>query len=92
MFVVLMFRLSTGSSPFRCFRQFCMALSTASDGQDPVEKFKWLLGRWVGSGKGEYATINTFTYGEQVDMHISPGKPVIIYKSDFKNIFSAILP
>jgi hypothetical protein len=56
-----------------------MALSTACDVRSPAEKFQWLVGRWVGSGKGQYPTIHPFTYGEQVEMRISPGKPLIIY-------------
>ena len=43
-----------------------------------VAPLRFLLGSWMGAGKGEYATIQPFEYGEEVRFwHV--GKPFIAY-------------
>ena len=49
----------------RVLRQFGMSESTSSSKAGSgvsVGSLKWLLGCWVGKGKGKYATIDAFTY------------------------------
>lgn len=40
--------------------------------------FPFLVGTWVGQGRGEYPTIEPFAYGEEVVFR-DPGKPVLAY-------------
>lgn len=38
-----------------------------------------LAGTWEGVGKGEYPTIETFSYTEQIALVPLPGKPILAY-------------
>src|SRR5271169_4782801 len=45
-----------------------------------VAPLSWLLGRWKGTGKGDYPTIPAFNFYQEVTFtHI--GKPYLIYTS-----------
>src|ERR1700678_2738771 len=45
-----------------------------------IAPFSFLLGRWVGTGKGDYPTIDPFDFFQEVTFsHI--GKPYLIYTS-----------
>ena len=40
----------------------------------------WLLGRWEGAGVGGYPTIESFTFGQEIEFgHV--GKPHLVYRS-----------
>ncbi len=43
-----------------------------------VEPLAFLLGRWKGEGKGEYPTIEPFTYGEEIE-YSHTGRPFLYY-------------
>ncbi|MGI9647788.1 MAG: FABP family protein [Acidimicrobiia bacterium] len=40
---------------------------------------QFLIGIWRGSGRGEYPTIEPFTYTEEVSFQAGPGKPFLLY-------------
>ncbi len=46
---------------------------------EAVEPLAFLLGVWVGEGRGAYPTIDDFTYGEE-STFVCPGKPVVAYR------------
>ncbi len=45
-----------------------------------ASKFAWLLGRWVGSGEGDYPTTEKFTFGQDV-LFQQDGRPFFHYIS-----------
>jgi len=44
-----------------------------------VTPLEFLLGSWKGSGHGEYPTIESFDYFEEVSFVAPPGKPFVVY-------------
>lgn len=44
-----------------------------------LERLEFLLGTWRGEGRGEYPTIEPFTYAEEVVFGSVPGKPFVTY-------------
>ncbi len=43
-----------------------------------IQPLAFLLGSWVGEGKGDYPTVEPFTYGEQIDFSHT-GRPFLFY-------------
>ena len=43
-----------------------------------VEPLAFLLGRWRGEGKGEYPTVEPFSYGEEIEFSHN-GRPFLFY-------------
>ncbi len=43
-----------------------------------VEPLRWLLGTWVGEGRGVYPTVDDFAYREE-STFMCPGKPFVAY-------------
>jgi hypothetical protein len=41
----------------------------------------WLLGRWQGSGLGDYPTIEAFRFGQEIEFSYVPGLPFLSYVS-----------
>ncbi|NND84241.1 MAG: FABP family protein [Acidimicrobiia bacterium] len=44
-----------------------------------LDRLSFLLGTWRGEGRGEYPTIEDFTYTEEVVFGSIPGKPFVTY-------------
>ena len=44
-----------------------------------LDRLSFLLGTWRGGGRGEYPTIDDFTYTEEVVFGSIPGKPFVTY-------------
>jgi hypothetical protein len=44
-----------------------------------LDRLSFLLGTWRGGGRGEYPTIDDFTYSEEVVFGSIPGKPFVTY-------------
>ncbi len=44
-----------------------------------VQPIAFLIGTWVGQGAGEYPTIESFTYGEELRFWTVSGKPHLAY-------------
>lgn len=44
-----------------------------------LEPIAFLLGTWKGEGRGEYPSIQSFEYGEEVRFWNVPGKPFLLY-------------
>lgn len=47
---------------------------------DPLGLLASFAGRWRGSGAGHYATIDSFTYDEEIELTAS-GRPFLFYRS-----------
>ena len=41
----------------------------------------WLVGSWAGAGVGDYPTINSFRFGQEMEFGYLPGKPYLSYES-----------
>jgi hypothetical protein len=44
-----------------------------------LAEFAFLVGVWMGTGHGEYPTIDSFDYNEEISIHQLGPKPVLIY-------------
>jgi hypothetical protein len=44
-----------------------------------LEPIRFLVGSWQGTGRGEYPTIEPFTYHEEIAFVPGPGKPFLVY-------------
>ncbi|MBT8166069.1 MAG: FABP family protein [Acidimicrobiia bacterium] len=44
-----------------------------------LEPIRFLVGSWHGTGRGEYPTIESFGYREDVSFLAGPGKPFLFY-------------
>lgn len=45
-----------------------------------IDDHSYLLGTWRGEGRGDYPTINAFTYTETITFTAIPGKPFFRYE------------
>ena len=57
-----------------------MAFEITQDLHPDLMPLGWLLGRWEGRGHGDYPTIDTFEFGQQIDFSHN-GKPFLHYVS-----------
>ena len=68
------------ASPRRARRRRRRTASSSRQSTRRSRRFSFLLGRWVGTGKGDYPTIEPFDFFQEVTFsHI--GKPYLIYTS-----------
>ena len=51
---------------------------------DLLDPFAALIGAWQGEGAGEYPTIDSFTYAEEITFADITGKPLLAYESTTK--------
>lgn len=55
-------------------------MDTPVDLHDDLRPFSWLVGRWHGSGHGEYPSVERFSFGQEV-VFASDGRPFLHYFS-----------
>lgn len=41
----------------------------------------WLVGHWEGAGVGDYPTIESFRFGQRLELDVVPGKPYLVHSS-----------
>lgn len=41
----------------------------------------WLVGHWEGAGVGDYPTIESFRFGQRLEVDYVPGKPYLVHTS-----------
>lgn len=66
-------------------------MSSATELHPDLAPVAFLIGTWRGSGRGEYPTIEDFTYTEEVVFGTIPGKPFLTYQQKTKGADGAPL-
>jgi hypothetical protein len=56
-------------------------LEIPADLAPPLVPLAWMLGTWRGVGLGDYPTIESFRYGQEIVVGYTPGKPFLAYDS-----------